>query len=42
MYMCLNARRIINTRSDLDFMIADIEPDIIGITESWARKVMVM
>ena len=36
--ICLNARSILNKRSDPDFMIADIEPDIIGITESWAHK----
>ena len=39
--ICLNARSIINKRSDLDYMIADTEPDIIGITESWANKDMV-
>ena len=36
--ICLNARSILNKRSDPDFMRADIEPDIIGITESWAHK----
>ena len=25
-------------RSGLDFMVADIKPDIIGITESWAHE----
>ena len=40
-YVCLNARSIIKKKSDLDFMIADMEPDIIGITESWAHKDMV-
>ena len=39
--VCLNARSITNKRSDLDFMIAYIEPDITGITESWANKDMV-
>ena len=39
--VCLNARSIIKKRSDLDFMVADIEPDIIRITESWAHKDMV-
>ena len=39
--VCLNARSIIKKKSDLDFMVADIEPDIIGITESWAHKDMV-
>ena len=39
--VCLNARSIIKKKSDLDFMVADIEPDIIGITESWAYKDMV-
>ena len=39
--LCLNARSIINKRSVLDFMVAGIEPDIIGITKSWAHKDMV-
>ena len=30
----LNARSIVNNRRDLDIMIADIEPDIIGIVVS--------
>ena len=39
--ICLKARSITNKRSDLYFKIADIEPDIISITESWAHKDMV-
>ena len=39
--ICLNARGIINKRSDLDFMIADIEHDVMGIRESWPHKDMV-
>ena len=39
--VCLNARSIIKRKGDLDFMVSDIEPDIIGITESWAHKDMV-
>ena len=37
----LKCQKHINKRSYLDFMIADIEPDKIGITESWAHKDMV-
>ena len=38
--ICLKARSIINKRSDLYFKIANIEPDIISITEPWAHKDM--
>ena len=34
--MCLNARSIINKKSELNIMVDDIKPHIIGITESWA------
>ena len=34
--VCLNARRIINKKNDLNIMADDIKPHIIGITESWA------
>ena len=37
-YVCLNARRIINKKSELDIMVADINPRVIGITESWANN----
>ena len=34
----LNARSLVNKKSELDIMVADIEPRVIGITESWANK----
>ena len=34
--MCLNARSIINKKNELN-MVEDIDPHIIGITESWAN-----
>ena len=36
--VCLNARSIVNKNSELDIMVADIDPHIIGITDSWANK----
>ena len=36
---CLNARSIINKKNELNIMIDDIKPHIIGITESWANKI---
>ena len=36
--VCLNARSIINKKSKLDVMVADVDPRVIGITESWANK----
>ena len=35
--MCLNARSIVNKNNELNIMVEDIEPHIIGITESWAN-----
>ena len=35
--VCLNARSIINTKNELNIMVEDIDPHIIGITESWAN-----
>ena len=35
--MCLNARSIINKKNELNIMVEDIDPHIIGITESWAN-----
>ena len=32
--VCLNARSIINKKNELNIMVEDIEPHIIGITES--------
>ena len=34
----LNARSIVNKKSELDIMVADIDPHVIGITESWANE----
>ena len=33
---CLNARSIVNKRNELNIIVEDINPHIIGITESWA------
>ena len=39
-YRCvrLNARSIVNKKNELNIMVEDIDPHIIGITESWANK----
>ena len=34
--VCFNARSIVNKRNELNIMVEDIDPHIIGITESWA------
>ena len=34
--VCLNARSIVNKKNELNIMV-DIDPHIIGITESWAN-----
>ena len=36
--VCLNARSIINKKTELNIMVDDIKSDIIGITESWANN----
>ena len=36
--VCLNARSIINKKKELDIMVDEIKPHIIGITESWANN----
>ena len=36
--VCLNARNIVNKRNELNIMVEDTDPHIIGITESWANK----
>ena len=36
--VCLNARSIINKKNELNIMVDDIKPHILGITESWAHK----
>ena len=35
--MCLNARSIVNKKNELNIIVEDIDPHIIGITESWAN-----
>ena len=36
--VCLNAGSIINKKTELNIMVDDIKPHIIGITESWANN----
>ena len=36
--MCLNARIIINKKNELNSMVDDIKPHMVGITESWANN----
>ena len=36
--VCLNARSIINKKKELNIMVDEIKPHIIGITESWANN----
>ena len=36
--MCLNARSIINKKNELNIMVYEIKPHIIGITESWENN----
>ena len=33
--VCLNARSIVNKRNELNIMVEDIDPHIIGVAESW-------
>ena len=35
--VCSNARSIVNKKNELNIMVEDIDPHIIGITESWAN-----
>ena len=35
--MFLNARSIVNKKNELNIMVEDTDPHIIGITESWAN-----
>ena len=35
--MCLNARSIVNRKNELNIIVEDIDPHIIGIAESWAN-----
>ena len=34
--VCLNARSLANKRNELNIFVEDIDPHVIGITESWA------
>ena len=34
--VCLNARKIVNKRNELNIMVEYTDPHILGITESWA------
>ena len=36
--VCLNARSIINKKNELDILVDEKKPHIIGITESWANN----
>ena len=36
--VCLNDRSIINKKDELNIMVDDIKPHIIGITETWANN----
>ena len=35
--MRLNARSIVNKKNEINIIVDDIDPHIIGITESWAN-----
>ena len=35
--VCLNDRSIVHKKNKLNIMVADIDPHITGITESWAN-----
>ena len=35
--VCLNAKSIVNNKKELNVMVEDIDPHIIGNTESWAN-----
>ena len=36
-YVCLIPRSIVNNKNELNIMLEDIDPHIIGIAESWAN-----
>ena len=38
--MCMLKCKMHSKRNDLDIMVADIEPDILGITELWEHHDM--
>ena len=35
--VCLKVRSIVNKKNRLNILVEDIDPHIIGITESWAN-----
>ena len=35
--VCLNARSIVNKKNELNIMVEDSDPHILGITESWTN-----
>ena len=35
--VCLNARSIVNKKKELNIMVEDTDPHIIGISESWTN-----
>ena len=35
--VCLNARSVVTKKNELYIMLEDIDPHVIGITESWAN-----
>ena len=35
--MCLDGRSIVNKKNELNIMVEDIDPHIIGIIKSWAN-----
>ena len=35
--VCLNAKGVVNKKNELNIMVEDIDPHIIGITELWAN-----
>ena len=36
--VCSNARSILNKKNELNIIVEDIKPHIVGITESWANN----
>ena len=38
--VCLNARSVVNKMGELRLTVEDVEPDIIGISETWTRPDM--
>jgi Endonuclease-reverse transcriptase len=38
--ICLNARSVLNKKSELQLLVEDEKPDVLAITESWAHKLV--